>query len=172
MKALAVSLIVVGTVITAFAADGVPSPRDDASDAEVQVGRQVKIQTFAFGGVGSAGITLDGERYFFAVLTSAGAKGFIELFERGDAQAKAYALAGLRWFSDGRYDRLRDVFVAEGRTVRMAQGCLFGDFEAATIAARIDAREWDDYITAVVKKRRANKAKPRGAAADSIRSPR
>ena len=127
--------------------------------AEVEVGREVKIRLFAFGGVGYGGITTAGENYFFAVLTSVGAKGYVELFERGDAQAKAYALAGLRWLSDERYERLRDAFVAQGGTVRMGQGCLLGDFDVAEIASRIDARQWDEHITAVVKKRAPDKPK-------------
>ncbi len=140
--------MLVAITVPGFAVEPQPAP-------EVEVGRNVRIRTFAFGGVGYAGVTSEGEKYFFTVLTSAGAKGFAELFERGDAQAKAYALTGLRWLSDTRYERLRDAFVAAGGNVQMAQGCLFGEFEASEIAARIDRRTWDDHIAAVMK-RRAN----------------
>jgi hypothetical protein len=66
--------------------------------------RLSKVERFAFGPTGYAGVTSEGEKDFRAVLgRSSALTDFEKLFAEGNIQAKSYALVGIRKLSQNAF---------------------------------------------------------------------
>ena len=84
MKILVVAAMLLGTVA------------QSAKPADEAVERLVKVEIFAFGGVGYAGTISPGEKDYKAILSRPTAlANFEHLYSSGNAMAKAYALVGI-----------------------------------------------------------------------------
>jgi hypothetical protein len=119
---------------------------------EVSIGAGFSIREFSFGGIGDAGVTSEGEKLFFRVLSSSGRTGLVTLYQYGDAQAQAYALVGLRWVAPDDYAKLRDHFLSQPVTVTNIRGCTV-TFEAPfQIIAAIEAGAFDSFRSRAVQK--------------------
>jgi len=102
---------------------------------------------FAFGGVGYAGTTSDGEKAFRTLRTLPTTQA-LELSERllksGSPQAKAYALVEL-YALDRKGFRARIATVPD-ITVSTMQGCLMGKAKLTEIARQVEAGLFDAYL--------------------------
>lgn len=127
------SLIAIGSI----SAQGF-SPRIDAAAA-----RLAKAHIFAIGGVGFAGVTSEEEKDFRLILADHQAeKVFGGLYQRGNNQAKAYALLGLYLLGSDRY---RDIYISlstSNEELHLMQGCILSNEKLNVVAKRIDVGEF------------------------------
>ncbi|HEX5226446.1 MAG TPA: hypothetical protein VFW44_01995 [Bryobacteraceae bacterium] len=143
-----VSLILaVGLSCAAQSLDG---PYDPWSPPARVAERIAKTEVFAFGGIGYAGVTSDGEKDFRRIVALDPAEA-IPIFERvyaeGNPQAKAYALAGLRKLAPSRMAELRQGLDGTGGQVHTMRGCIGSDAPLREIAGNIAAGEYDAWLS-------------------------
>jgi len=97
----------------------------DTVDAAVN--RLSTIERFAFGGVGYAGVTSEGEADFKFVLAlpkSTALNAFERLYAVGNPQGKSYALSGLKKLAPERFAE-RDATLAKSTDeVEVMRGCI------------------------------------------------
>ena len=80
---------------------------DDAVDAAVR--RLAKVETFAFGGTGYAGVTSKGEIDFRLLVSQppqVALAAFEKLYAAGNPQGKSYALSGFKKLDPRRFKEL------------------------------------------------------------------
>ena len=71
--------------------------------------RLAKVELFAFGGVGYAGVMSPGEKDYRAILARSSAMADLErLYSSGNLQAKCYALVGIRKLNPQRFKELAE----------------------------------------------------------------
>ena len=115
----------------------------ESFDAAVK--RLATVGTFAFGGVGYAGKTSQGEIDFRIVLSQPGPvalAAFEKLYADGNPQAKSYALSGIRTLAPGRF---KDLLAAAGAStveVEGMRGCIVTHEPLGTVAEEIDRGEF------------------------------
>jgi hypothetical protein len=106
---------------------------------------------FAFGGVGFAGKTSQGE-IDFRVIESQPPTVALEEFEKvyatGDAAAKSYALVGIRQLDRNRFNELLRSLQDSEQKVMTMQGCILQKQKLADVAKSIDAGSYDGYLQA------------------------
>lgn len=87
--------------------------------------RLSKVEVFAFGGIGRAGVTSPGEKDFRIILSRPSAMAdFERLYTAGNLQAKSYALAGIRMLDTNRFKGLLRSLGDSKETVQTQSGCL------------------------------------------------
>jgi hypothetical protein len=104
---------------------GVAVRADERLDAAVK--RLASVSTFAFGGVGFAGVTSKGEIDFKFVLSQSvpvALAAFENLYANGNPQAKAYALAGIKKLNLDRFKQLLPIAGASTDEVMVMRGCI------------------------------------------------
>ncbi len=106
---------------------------------------------FAFGGVGFIGKTSQGE-IDFRVIESQPPTVALEEFEKiyaaGDAEAKSYALVGIRQFDRKRFNELLQSLQGSEQRVMTMQGCILQKQKLVDVAKTIDAGGYDTYLKA------------------------
>ena len=91
------------------------------------VERLSHVDLYAFGGVGFAGTTSQGQQDYDAILVRRSAKlDFEKIFSSGNPQAKAYALNGIYKLDPARFRALNEQLRMETTKVRTAHGCILG----------------------------------------------
>jgi hypothetical protein len=103
------------------------------------------VSTFAFGGVGFAGVISKGEIDFRFILSHSEAVAlatFEQLFATGNPQAKAYALAGLKKLNPDRYEELLITAAASTNEVEVMRGCLVANEPLRQVVKEIDRGEF------------------------------
>ena len=134
MKILVSVMFYLVTAACGMSAQG-SSPRIEAAAA-----RLAKAHIFAIGGVGFAGTISDEEKDFRLILTDNSAENvFGTLYERGNNQAKAYALLGLSMVNTFRFQNIYPSAVASNEELHSMQGCVMFNEKLSTIAKRISA---------------------------------
>jgi hypothetical protein len=109
--------------------------------------RLASIHAFAFGGVGVAGTTSEGELAFREILSRPDAeKDFLNLLVSGNAQGKCYALAGLHYLDPKEYETQAKRFKNDKTPVTTIAGCMILAQEMSSVVAHIDAGKYDVYI--------------------------
>jgi hypothetical protein len=105
--------------------------------------RLAKVDRFAFGGIGYAGITSQGEKDYKVVLTRASALAdFEKLLSVGNPQAKSYALFGIRVLNPDRFKELsRDLDESKLEVITQS-GCLEYKEPLGTVLEHIEAGEY------------------------------
>jgi len=104
---------------------------------------------FAFGGVGFAGKTSQGEIAFKAILAEPPREAladFEKVFASGDASAKSYALVGIRKLDRDRYKQLLRAVEASHDTVLTERGCIVSRETLGVVAGEIDAGHFDAWL--------------------------
>ena len=102
------------------------------------------VSIFAFGGVGIAGVTSEGEKDFRTVLARPSAlPQFEQVFATGNLQAKAYALIGIRRFDLHRYNELSVPLRNISQKVTVFRGCLGSHEPFSSLLQNIDAGHYD-----------------------------
>jgi hypothetical protein len=113
-----------------FAADS----HDKAMD------RLLKVEHFAFGGVGFAGVTSQGEKDYTQILARpSAAADFEKIYQKGNLQAKCYALAGLFNVSRDKYSELSDSLHHQSSPVAVMTGCIMSHQSVASVIDQIGA---------------------------------
>jgi hypothetical protein len=110
--------------------------------------RLVKANVFAFGGVGFAGTTSDGEKAFHVVLASTnGLEVLKKVLKDGTREAQMYALCGLRKLAPKDYQAEAERIGAEKATVKMMTGCLMFEEPVAKVVEGILSGAYDGSVS-------------------------
>jgi hypothetical protein len=92
---------------------------------EAVVGRLIKVEYFAFGGVGYAGIVSPGEKDFRNVMARSNALELLkQIYQHGNAQARCYALSGIRKLDPDEFERLAHQLRDSNEQVNTFRGCI------------------------------------------------
>lgn len=123
-----------------------------AQDAASMAFKQMAVvNQFAFGGVGYSGATSKGEIAFRAILRQPRARAladFEKLYATGNAQAKAYALAGIRDLAPMRFAALQRSLASSDITVEVMSGCIADHENLRKLAADLAAGKYDAIMQA------------------------
>jgi hypothetical protein len=105
------------------------------------------IHDFAFGGIGYAGTTSEGEILFRRIYTSESAeKQFRDLLKDGNIQAKCYALVALRKLDPKFYKTQIDQFKKSKKSVSTIGGCMIMVLPMCSVSVNIDNGTYDSYL--------------------------
>jgi hypothetical protein len=105
------------------------------------------ISYFAFGGVGVAGTTSQGEMAFRQVLEGPSAgKNFLDLLKTGNPQGKCYALAGLRASDSRLFEAEVAAFEKNQTPVETIGGCIALTLPMSSVVANIRAGNYDMFF--------------------------
>jgi len=119
----------------------------DAVSTSVQ--SMMKTSVFAFGGVGFAGKTSQGELDFRVIQSQPSAialNGFEKIFAGGDTEAKSYALLGIRQLDGKRFKELLQSLQGSQQKVVTMHGCILEKHSFMDIARAIDSGSYDGYL--------------------------
>jgi hypothetical protein len=129
-------ILVLFTMARSFAVEA-DKPQDPAE-------LLTKVHVFAFGGIGFAGMTSDGERAFDAILATTNALPLFETVLRsGSPEGRLYALCGIRQLAQAKFDSAAKLFRSDKSKVRTVSGCLAFDEPVCDIVARIALGSYD-----------------------------
>jgi len=104
---------------------------------------------FAFGGIGYAGITSQGENAFRNVLASdSAAADFLRVVKIGNPQAQCYGLIGLRLKDRAAYDEQVKHFVTSRKEVQTCAGCMMSKQLILSVVANIRNGAFDKQAEA------------------------
>jgi hypothetical protein len=105
------------------------------------------IHDFAFGGIGVAGTTSEGEVVFREIYNRPSAKDdFLKLLNSGNPQARCYALVALRGLSPQIYSSEIEKYKKDKTKVTTIGGCMIAVFPMSSVATNIEAGYYDSYI--------------------------
>jgi hypothetical protein len=115
-----------------------PVLADDRVDAAVK--RLSAVEWFAFGGVGYAGVTSEGEIDFKVLLAQpkpTALNAFERLYATGNPQGKSYALCGLKKLAPQRFMELVAALEKSTDEVKVMRGCIVSHELIPTVAKQI-----------------------------------
>ena len=102
--------------------------------------RLAKVEVFAFGGIGYAGVISQGEKDYEAIFSrQSAAADFERLYATGNLQAKAYSLVGLRLLKPDKYRELSTLLRDSQTEVQTMHGCISGHEFARVVVEQIEA---------------------------------
>jgi hypothetical protein len=102
--------------------------------------RLAKVDRFAFGPTGYAGVISQGEKDYKSVLSRSSAReDFEKLYLVGNPQAKCYALVGIRKLNPSRFKELSDSLRRSRDDVVTESGCIVDHETFAAVLKRIEA---------------------------------
>jgi hypothetical protein len=105
--------------------------------------RLAKVDTFAFGPTGHAGVISQGEKDYRLILSRPSAiADFERLVSAGNPQAKSYALVGIRVLNVNRFKELSHSFRDSKEEVVTQIGCIIFDMPFKAVLDRIEAGEY------------------------------
>jgi len=115
-------------------------------DPDVQ--RLLHVPFLAFGGVGIAGRTSEGEAAFGAIVRKKESiRFFIAAFEYGDAPARCYALIALRESSPDLFrENIARVRKNPSKKIMMMNGCVMSKAKPETVYDAIEAGNYSEYF--------------------------
>ena len=136
MKSVRLLVIVVAGLISAAVGQG-------GNSVDTTFQRLAKVDRFAFGGIGYAGVTSQGEKDYKLVLSRPSAMDdFEKLLAIGNPQAKSYALVGIRSLNPKRYEELSRPFHDSKDNVVTQSGCIEWREPLSKVLQRIEAGEY------------------------------
>jgi len=110
------------------------------------VERLTTIELFAFGGIGFAGKTSEGEKVFNAVMgrpPEEARRAMQEIFANGSVEAKSYALVGIRRLAPERFETLYQSVAHSQQKVHTMSGCIARAKTLQQIANEIKSGAYD-----------------------------
>jgi hypothetical protein len=108
--------------------------------------RLAKVDIFAFGGIGYAGMTSPGEKDYRLIFSRTSAEAdFERLFLVGNAQARAYALVGLRTLDQKRFTQISQSHRDSPVEVITENGCIVEHQSLGALLKRIASGEFSQY---------------------------
>jgi hypothetical protein len=111
--------------------------------------RLAKTERFAFGGVGIAGVTSPGEKDFRVIVSQPpeiALDRFEKLYATGNAQAQAYALAGIRKLDPKRFKQLLGSVKNSNKPIVTMAGCIVDRQTFGAVAREIESGHYDLWI--------------------------
>jgi hypothetical protein len=145
-RAVALGLALVGAAAFFVASRGLAAERSPDKKTVQQAYRKLLSTNvaFAFGGVGIAGVTSEGEKAFRTV---AGSTNALELFRAivrdGSPEGQMYGLCGIRKLAPESFDAFAKPIVSANPTVWTMSGCLRSQEPASEIVRRIARGSYD-----------------------------
>ena len=126
------------------AATAVPEENRAAFSDQRACERLSSVTQFAFGEVGIAGTTSEGEKAFRSVIATTNALScFRAVLANGSSEAKLYALCGLRQLDRASFAAASKVVVEANPKVTTMSGCILWSQRAADVVKRIAAGAYD-----------------------------
>lgn len=114
------------------------APAVSRAESSAALAALEKVEFFSFGGIGVVGAVSPGDKLFRELAASPNkAELFHTLWDKGNSQAKCYALIGLYWVKDPQADELAEKLVSSHVPVATARGCIVGTQEQ--VATFIDS---------------------------------
>lgn len=105
--------------------------------------RLSKVERFAFGPTGYAGVTSAGEKDFRTLLgRSSALTDFEKLFAKGNLQAKSYALVGIHKLDPTRFGQLARPLRDSKDRVATMKGCIISHEPFAFILKQIESGKY------------------------------
>jgi hypothetical protein len=102
--------------------------------------RLAKVDQFAFGPTGYAGVISQGEKDYKSILSRSSAmEDFEKLYTVGNPQARCYALVGIRKLNPSRFREISDSLRSSRDKVVTQRGCIVYHESFAAILKRIEA---------------------------------
>ncbi len=141
MKTLTISLIASGMlaqlgVLVTAAPDSSP------------VHELAAAKSFAFGGVGVAGIMSEGERNLRAVLQQPDASQQLQTaLPQATLAGRLYILVGLRRRDRAAYQKISDSLAPSNNPVEVAHGCMISRETFRQLLSEIKEGRYDDYLS-------------------------
>jgi hypothetical protein len=133
--------------VVGLGALGQPFPPPGLATPQRAYEQLLSIRSFAFGGTGFAGRTSEGEAAYQAIAASTNALAlFSGVFTNGNAQAKLYALCGIRRFAHSRFGSYAEPLRAANPEVETIEGCIINHEFATNVISRISAGSYDLYL--------------------------
>ena len=115
--------------------------------ADDAVKKLASVRDFAFGGVGVAGITSQGELAFRKVAGGKSAVAdFAALLESGNAAARCYALTGLHVLAPDLFAQEIKRYEKDKTSVSTVSGCMIMSLPMSSVVANITAGRYDSYV--------------------------
>jgi len=134
------------STILAFALPSV-NQRDSGKPDPTLI-RLENAYSFSFGGVGMMLATSESEVDYRTIISRTSASEDLEeLFRRGNAPAKCYALTGLRKANPARFEALAAGFHTTKTCIPITRGCLTFAYSAAEVVRRIRAGMYSGPLT-------------------------
>lgn len=107
---------------------------------ESAINRLSAVPIFAIGGVGFVGSTSQGEKDFLTVLEDEHAmQVFEDLYQRGNAQGRAYALLGIYSIDPARFHALSSPLSKSTEKVKTMNGCIMSTETLGAVVKDIGA---------------------------------
>jgi hypothetical protein len=105
------------------------------------------LKSFAFGGIGYAGLTSEGEVDYHAIAGSTNALAlFSSVLTNGTAEARLYALCGIRHFAPGKFRASAEPLRSANPKVETIQSCIVHHEFATKVISRISSGSYDLYL--------------------------
>jgi hypothetical protein len=107
------------------------------------------VKIFAFGGIGYAGATSQGEKDFRIIVSQPRAlalEDFEEIYNHGTPEAKIYALAGIRKLDAQRFKVLLESSQSSQEKVHTEEGCIVQERSWAKVTKTIDSGGYDAWL--------------------------
>jgi hypothetical protein len=105
--------------------------------------RLARVEQFAFGGVGYAGVTSQGEKDYRVVLSHSSALAdFEKLYSAGNLQAKSYALVGIRKLNSDRFKELSQSLRDSKDEVTTLHGCIVSHEPLGALVRQIEGGKY------------------------------
>lgn len=121
-----------------------------AQDASIVVVKHLaSTPYFAFGGVGYAGVTSQGETDFHLLMSKSrmvALQSFEKLFETGNGESKAYALAGIRELDPAEFDQLMTSLPRSNQGIATMAGCIVERRSLIDVATELKLGKYDFWI--------------------------
>ena len=108
-----------------------------------------KTGVFAFGGVGFAGVTSQGEKDFRVIFDQppdAALQSFESIYASGNPEAKSYALAAIHKLDERRFTELLASLKNPEERVLTMRGCIMERHTMSEVAKEIQAGQFDSWI--------------------------
>ena len=108
-----------------------------------------QVDFFAFGGVGFAGTTSEGEMGFRTVMSEPPDRAlalFETLYATGNLQAKGYALVGIRALKPARFKELYKALLTSKDNITTMRGCIVSSEHFSDIVRQIDKGNYDVWL--------------------------
>jgi len=133
-------------VVMVLAVCQCPAAESSASPILQQAYEQlISVRSFAFGDVGLARTTSQGESCFRTIAaTTNGLPVFSAALTNGTAEARLYALCGIRHLAPEQFDALAAPITGANARVSLMVGCIQMQMRASNIVAQIKSGSYDD----------------------------
>jgi hypothetical protein len=128
-------------IITALLLAAAAAQSGGSSDSTFE--RLAKVDRFAFGGIGYAGVISQGEKDYKVIFSRPSAMAdFERLLLVGNSQAKGYALVGIRALGPSRFKELSHSMRDSKEGLLTDKGCIVSHEPLGVVLNRIEAGEY------------------------------